>query len=204
MEASVREPADQDMDTVNPPRARSPRTLPEDHSEGSAGRRWMTSSWDCSSISAMPAVAPKLPSTCSAWPQSENRLGSDESTRRARSCRRASSPSRSRARAPTFQPYDQPHPPVPRRSSATAAAWRGRRLRRSDLVAGIQAPQVRQVPVLGLDLVPVVEPFLQLPVLADLVRGQAWARLRAPPGAARRRGRARRAASSNVREQPRG
>ena len=37
VEASVSESSDQDMETVNPPRARRPATLPVDHSEGSAG-----------------------------------------------------------------------------------------------------------------------------------------------------------------------
>src|SRR5512140_3297137 len=50
------------MSTVKPPRARRPLTDPEDHALGSAGSILMVSSWLCSSISAMAAVTPRLPS----------------------------------------------------------------------------------------------------------------------------------------------
>lgn len=55
-------PAAQLDQQVCPPRARSPRTDPAAQFEGSAGKRWITPAWLCRSISAIPAVAPKLPS----------------------------------------------------------------------------------------------------------------------------------------------
>ena len=71
-------PSFHSISTPIPPRARSPVTLPDGKAEGSAGSRLMNAaspactgvrlvgvaygSWLCSSISAMPAVAPKLPS----------------------------------------------------------------------------------------------------------------------------------------------
>ena len=45
-----------------PPRARNPATLPSAMRAGSAGRKSIPPSWLCSSISAMAAVPPKLPS----------------------------------------------------------------------------------------------------------------------------------------------
>ena len=48
--------------TVYPPRPRSPCTCPLGQADGSAGRTCSSPLWLCSSISAMPEVAPKLPS----------------------------------------------------------------------------------------------------------------------------------------------
>ena len=50
------------MSTANPPRARKPLTLPVGQAFGSAGSNSISPAWLCSSISAMPAVPPKLPS----------------------------------------------------------------------------------------------------------------------------------------------
>src|SRR2546421_102777 len=50
------------ISTTNPPRARSPFTDPFGQAEGRAGSTCRSPVWLCSSISAMPDVAPKLPS----------------------------------------------------------------------------------------------------------------------------------------------
>src|SRR5690606_15557871 len=55
-------PSLQAMSTVTPPRARSPVTDPAGQAAGNAGSRCSSPPCDWSSISAMPAVAPKLPS----------------------------------------------------------------------------------------------------------------------------------------------
>ena len=55
-------PSFHSMDTSMPVRVRSPLTLPDDQAAGSAGRRMISSGVDWSSISAIPALPPKLPS----------------------------------------------------------------------------------------------------------------------------------------------
>ena len=50
------------MLTSKPPRAFSPLTLPLFHARGRAGNSCTAPSWLCTSISATPAVNPKLPS----------------------------------------------------------------------------------------------------------------------------------------------
>ena len=49
---------------AGPSRARRPVTRPLDRTRGSARRSAISPSWLCRSISAMPAVTPKLPSIC--------------------------------------------------------------------------------------------------------------------------------------------
>ena len=50
------------MSTSSPPLAQRPRTEPAGHTGGSAGSNCTVPAWLWSSISAMPEVAPKLPS----------------------------------------------------------------------------------------------------------------------------------------------
>gem|GEM_PF-6114765 len=65
------------ISTVKPPRAFNPETLPSAQPEGRAGNRWMAPVWLCTSISATPAVYPKLPSIWNGgWASSIHPVGS--------------------------------------------------------------------------------------------------------------------------------
>ena len=144
----------------------------------------------------MPAVPPKLPSI---W---NGRVGVEEVGQGvARPGPRSSilwawSPSSSRAQKLIFQALLQPVPPSPRKISDCRAAANSSGVPRGVISQpGMQAPEVRHVPVLVLRVVHVLEPLLELAVLADLVGRD----LRAAARRAARRGRGRRRGSRRPR-----
>ena len=118
-------PSRQVMSTVRSPRARSPRTEPSGQAAaGRAGRR-APPRWLCSSISAIPAVAPKLPSIWNGgWVS--HRLGRVDSVSCPASSRGRGRRRSSRAQKLTFHARLQPVPPSPRASRETAGGL-GRR-----------------------------------------------------------------------------
>ncbi len=122
MSSSSACPSLQSAPTVYPPRPRRPDTRPVGQADGRAGRTCSSPLWLCSSISAMPEVAPKLPSIWNGGCRS-NMFGASRAgvTRsRRRSCARV--PSSSRAQKLIFHASDQPVPSSPRSSSVRRAA----------------------------------------------------------------------------------
>ena len=101
------------ISTVTSPRALSPVTLPASQSAGIAARRSMESPWLWSSISVIPAVAPKLPSIWNGgWVS--NRFVSVDSFNCSSTILCAWSPSLKRAQKLIFQALLHPVPPSPR------------------------------------------------------------------------------------------
>ncbi|RAO31450.1 hypothetical protein PSN13_04013 [Micromonospora saelicesensis] len=109
------------VSTVTLPRARRPLTEPVGQAAGTAGSTSTTPFWLCSSISAIPAVAPKLPSIWNGgWVS--NRLARVLLLSCSLSILWAWSPSSSRAQKLIFQALLQPVPPSPRAVRETRAA----------------------------------------------------------------------------------
>ena len=109
----------------NPPRVRSPCTSPSAHACGSAGSRCTKPAWLCTSISAIPAQQPKLPSiwkgACASnilayVPPSGSFIvaSGDMSLSCVLIIFSAWSPSSIRAHWHTFHPIDHPRAPSPR------------------------------------------------------------------------------------------
>ena len=114
----------------NPPRQRKPLTLPVCHSSGNAGSKCMYPVWLCTSISAMPAAQPKLPSIWKGGCASK-RLGyvppvSPNDVMAGFICSRMSFmawlPSSRRAHRHTFHPIDHPVEGSPRAMRLCLAA----------------------------------------------------------------------------------
>ena len=163
--------------------------VPLGHADGSAGSRWISPAWLCSSISAMPAVAPKLPSIWNGGCAS-NRFGVDAAAGRS-SCRgsragrsrlvsssNAWSPSPSRAQKLIFHAIDQPVASSPRSSSERRAAAKSSGVR-SGVISrpGMHAEQMRDVAMVRLGSVEVLRPFQELATLRRFGRDQPRARL---------------------------
>ena len=148
----------------------------------------MAPSWLCSSISAIPAVPPKLPSIWNTKPLPIGCVSNRFlpvlafSSWATHSC--ACSPSSRRAQKSMVQARLQPVCPPPaasRRSSEMRAAFaRSGRAARRDLPARIQAVQMRHVAVPGLGFREVLRPLEQLAVLAGAIGPQPSVRVPKP------------------------
>lgn len=73
--APVNLPSSQFMLTSKFPSAHSPRTIPDGHTLGRAGRSLISPEWLCKSISVTAAVYPRLASIWKTLPSPLNRLG---------------------------------------------------------------------------------------------------------------------------------
>ena len=181
-------------------RARAARArVPVGHAVGSAGSRWISPAWLCTSISSMPAVTPKLPSIWNGGCAS-NRFGVHAAAAAIVRIRCVDQLQQVRQQRERVVAVEQARPVIdlPGQAPAGAAiaaqlvrsAHRGEELRRArrDVPARMQAEQVREVPMLRLGILELLEPLQQLPLAADAIgRQPRERRLRAAPETRRRR-----------------